>query len=110
MSAKVYILIDLVDADSAQVAQILRRKPGVAEIDILEGAPSIMMVIEAPERLKAGEYLVNILDSVEGVTDNLRVLPVDKSITESAVKIRRAESRSEREMVREEHRSCLSVL
>lgn len=30
-----------------------------------------MMVIEAPERLKAGEYLVDILDSVEGMTENL---------------------------------------
>lgn len=80
MSAKVYVLLDLVHARGAQVTRILRRKPGVAEIDVLDGQPSIMMVIEAPERLKAREYLVNVLDSVDGMIENLRVLPVDRSV------------------------------
>jgi hypothetical protein len=44
-----------------------------------DGPPSIIIIIGAPERLKAREHLVDILDSVEGVTENLRVLPVDKS-------------------------------
>jgi hypothetical protein len=87
MSAKVYVLLDLVHADSAQLAQILRGKPGVAEIDVLEGPPSIIMVVEAPERLKAGEYLVDILDSVDGMTENLRVLPVRQSVGKSPVEI-----------------------
>lgn len=38
---------------------------------MLDGPPTIIMVIEAPERLKAGDYLVDILDSVEGMTENL---------------------------------------
>lgn len=80
MSARVYVILDLVHAQSAQVARILQTKPGVAEIDVLDGQPSIMMVIEAPERLKAGEYLVNILDSVDGMVESLRVLPVGKSM------------------------------
>ncbi|MFO7772949.1 MAG: hypothetical protein R6V59_03260 [Dehalococcoidia bacterium] len=83
MSARVYILLDLACANSAQVARILRGKPGVAEVDVLDGARSIMMVIEAPERLKAGKYLVDVLDSVEGMTKDLRVLPVRNSIEKS---------------------------
>ncbi|MFW6102533.1 MAG: hypothetical protein ACOC6O_02630, partial [Chloroflexota bacterium] len=63
MSARIYILFDLVHANSAQVARIFHGKPGLAEIDVLDGSPSIMMVIEASEKLKAAEYLVNILDS-----------------------------------------------
>jgi hypothetical protein len=42
-----------------------------------------MMVIEAPERVKAWEYLVNVLDSVDGMIANLRVLPVDRSVAKS---------------------------
>lgn len=49
MSARVYILFDLVHAQSNQIARILQGKTGV--------------------------------------TENLRVLPVDKSIVESPVKI-----------------------
>jgi hypothetical protein len=87
VSAKVYVLLDLVHADSVQLAQFLRGKRGVAEIDVLEGPPSIIMVVEAPERLKAGEYLVDILDSVDGLTENLRVLPVRESVGKSPVEI-----------------------
>jgi hypothetical protein len=86
MSAKVYVLLDLVHARSAQVARILRTKPDVAQIDLLDGVPSIMLVIEAPERLKAGEYLVNVLDAVDGMIDNLRVLPVDRSVSKKCRK------------------------
>jgi hypothetical protein len=80
VSAKVYVLLDLVHTDSVQLAQILRGKRGVAEIDVLEGPPSIIMIVEAPETLKAGEYFVDILDSVDGMTENLRVLPVRQSV------------------------------
>jgi len=86
MPAKVYVILDLVHTYSAHVAQILRTKPGVAQIDLLDGAPSIIMVIEAPERLKAGEYLVDVLDSVDGMIENLRVLPVDQSLAKSPAK------------------------
>ena len=79
MSAKVYVLLDLVHGDSTHVAQILREKPGVATVDMLEGPPDIIMVIEATERQKAAQYLMNALDSVDGITENLRVLPVRKS-------------------------------
>lgn len=78
MLARVYVLLDMVHADSAEVARILRGKGGVAEIDMLEGPPDIIMIIEAPNRKKAAEYLTSILDSVDGMIENLHVLPVRK--------------------------------
>ena len=87
MSAKVYVFLDLVNTDIIQLAQTLQGKPGIVEIDVLEGASSIIMVIEAPERLKAGEYLVGILDTIDGMTENLRVLPVRQSVGKSPVQI-----------------------
>ena len=86
-SAKVYVFLDLVNTDSSQLAQTLQGKPGIVEIDVLEGPPSVIMVIEAPERLKAGEYLVGILDTIDGMTENLRVLPVRQSVGKSPVQI-----------------------
>jgi len=83
MPTRVYVLLDLVCADIGRVARMLQGKPGVAEVDILAGARSIMMVIEAPEQLTAGEYLVEALDAVEGMTKELRVLPV-RSCTEKS--------------------------
>jgi hypothetical protein len=79
MSAKVYVLLDLVHADSDQMAQVLRGKDGVALVEVLEGPPDLLMVIKAAERQKAAEYLMHILDSVDGMLENLRVLPVRKS-------------------------------
>lgn len=85
MPTRVYVILDLVCADTGQVARILQGKPGVAEVDVLAGARSIMMIIEAPEELTAGEYLVEALDAVEGMTGNLRVLPVSNCTERSRV-------------------------
>ena len=76
MSAKVYLLLDLVSADSERVARTLRSKPGVATVDVLEGPPDLLTVIEAPQRQKAAEYLMGLLDSVDGMIDSLRVMLV----------------------------------
>jgi hypothetical protein len=78
MSAKVYLLLDLVNVDSEQVARTLRSKPGVVTVDVLEGPPDLLTVIEAPQRQKAAEYLMGLLDSVDGMIENLHVLPVQE--------------------------------
>jgi hypothetical protein len=78
MSARVYLLLDLVNIDSGQVARTLRSKPGVVTVDVLEGPPDMLVVIEALRRRKAADYLMGLLDSVDGMIENLRVLPVQK--------------------------------
>jgi hypothetical protein len=54
---------------------------------------------------------VDILDSVEGMTDNLHVLPVHESAEPNPVMIRQSErsERSERENERGADKPCLSV-
>lgn len=78
MSAKVYVFLDLVRADIEQVVRTLRSKPGVATVDVLEGPPDLLTVIEAPQRQKAAEYLIGLLDSVDGMIENLHVMPVQE--------------------------------
>jgi len=45
-------------------------------VDVLEGPPDLIAVIEASGRQKTAEYLMDIMGSVNGMTENLRVLPV----------------------------------
>jgi hypothetical protein len=75
VSTRVYVLLDLVHTDITQVARLLRGKCGVTAVDVLEGPPDLLMVIEAPERQRAAEYLMDVLDSVGGMTEDLRVMP-----------------------------------
>lgn len=82
MSTRVFVLLELVNVDSTRVARILRIKPGVAMVNLLEGPPDLILAIEAPERLKAGKYLMEVLDSVNGFTENLRILPVCEPVEE----------------------------
>jgi hypothetical protein len=85
MSAKVYLLLDLVNVDSEQVARTLRSKPGVVTVDVLEGPPDLLTVIEAPQRQKAAEYLMRLLDSVDGMIENLQILPVQETTAKRSI-------------------------
>ena len=75
MGARVYVLLDIVDGKSEQVAQALRSKPGVAMEDTLEGPPDVIMVVEASQRQKLAQLTIQALASVETMTQGLRILP-----------------------------------
>ncbi len=74
MSARVYILLDVVAGTSGQVTEALRGKPGVVMADPLEGPPDVIMVVEAPKQQKLAELTIQALASVEAVTEGLRLL------------------------------------
>jgi histidinol dehydrogenase len=74
MGAKVYILLDIMGGPSEQVAQALRRRPGVVMVDALEGPPDVIMVVEASDRQKLAELTIQALASVETMTQGLRLL------------------------------------
>jgi len=76
MFAKIYILFDLVHANKAQVVKTLKGKSGVSMVEALEGPPDVIMVIDASHRQRAAEYFMNILDSIGGMIENLRMIPV----------------------------------
>ena len=76
MSARVYILLDIVRGKSEYVIQALRGKPGVVMVDPLEGPPDVIIVVEAPKRQKLAELTIQALASVETMTEGLRLLPL----------------------------------
>lgn len=45
MSDEVYVLLDLINENNAQIGRILRWKLGVAAVDMLEGPPDLIMCI-----------------------------------------------------------------
>jgi hypothetical protein len=76
MSTRVYLLLKLVNGNTATVAETLKGMPGIARVDTLEGPPDLITVIEAPGRQRAAEHLMGVLDIVDGVVEDIKVLPV----------------------------------
>ena len=75
MSAKAYVLLNVVHEKQEQVVRALRGKPGVLMVDILEGPPDVIIVLEARDRQKLAELTVQALASVEAMTEELQLLP-----------------------------------
>jgi len=75
MSARAYVLLQVAQGKSNLVANVLRRKNGVRVVDVLEGPPDLMVLVEAAERQKLAELTVRALAEVEPLTENLQVLP-----------------------------------
>ncbi len=81
MSARVYVLLDVAQGELAKVMRTLRDKPGVIMADIVEGPPDIVMVVEAHQRRRLAELTIEALSSIEGMTENLQLLPVTANRT-----------------------------
>lgn len=71
------------------------------------------MDVPGPEyrtgKLRRREYFVDTPNLVDGVTENLRVLLVRKSIVKSSAKIKQRKSQNGKKFERGGDRSCLSV-
>ena len=72
---KIYVLLDVIEGKLEQVVQTLSGKPGVVEVDLLEGSPNVIMVVEAPKQKKLAERTVQALASVETITEGVQLLP-----------------------------------
>ena len=79
MSPRVYILLNAVEGKASQVAQTLQGRPGVRMVDVLEGSPDVIMVLQARNRQQVAEFTNQALSSVESMTEDLQVLPVRNS-------------------------------
>ncbi len=75
MKDRAYILLDILNGKAEQVAQSLKRNKGVVSVDVLEGPPDIILVLEASGRQKLAELTIQALASVESVTENMKLLP-----------------------------------
>jgi len=80
MNARAYVLLDITDGKSNQAVKKLRDKPGVLIADLLEGPPDVILVVEAPERQKLADLTNQALSSVEMVTEDICLLPVQDDL------------------------------
>lgn len=76
MGKRVFILLDVAEGTAEEAAKTLRGNPGVKLVDVLEGRPNVVTVLEARSRRRLAELTNQALALVEGVTEDLQVLPV----------------------------------
>ena len=75
MSAKAYVLLNVVHEKQEQVVRALRGKLGVLMVDVVEGPPDVVVVLEARNRQKLAKLTVQALALVETMTEELQLLP-----------------------------------
>ena len=75
MSSRVYILLDTVEGKASNVAHILRGRAGVRLVDVLEGSPDIIMMIQAQSRQQLADLTSQALATVESMTEQVGLLP-----------------------------------
>ena len=71
-----YVLIDAIEEKVGQLAQMLRDQPGVKVVDLLEGPPDVIVMLQAHSKQKLAELTNRALAPVQAVTEHLQVLPV----------------------------------
>jgi len=63
------------DGKADQVAQTLRDKVGVKMVDVLEGPPNVIVMIQARDRQRLAELTNRALASVDNLTEGVQLLP-----------------------------------
>jgi len=74
MSARAYMLLDIVDRNCEYAVQMLRSRAEVILADRLEGYPNIIAVVEAADRQSLAEAIMPVLECIDGITEYLRLL------------------------------------
>jgi hypothetical protein len=100
MSAKAYVLLNVVHEKQEQVVRALRGKPGVLMIDILEGPPDVIIVLGARGRQKLAKLTIQALALVEAITEEVQLLPTRGRLYARGVS---KSSRPEGSQTRESH-------
>jgi uncharacterized protein with GYD domain len=75
MNARAYVLLEALGGQSGAVAQALRGRPGVKLVDLVDGKPDVVMVVEAPDRQRLAEFAVAALAATENLTAGMQLLP-----------------------------------
>ena len=75
MANRVYILLDAIEGKADQVAETLRVSAGMKMVDVLEGQPNVIMMIQARDRGQLAKLTNRALASVETMTEGWQLLP-----------------------------------
>jgi len=81
VSKRVYVLIDAVEGEADQVAKMLRDRPGVKMVDLLEGPPDVIVMLQSRSRQKLAELTNLVLTLVDSMTEGIQVLPVQNGLS-----------------------------
>ena len=68
------MLLDIVDRNCEDALQMLRSRTEVILADHLEGYPNIIAMVQAANRQSLAEAIMPILESLDGITEGLRLL------------------------------------
>jgi hypothetical protein len=74
-SNRAYVLLNVSQGKLENVTNALRSMSGVASIDIVEGPPDVIMVLEAAGRLELARLTVKAMAAVEPMTENFHLIP-----------------------------------
>jgi hypothetical protein len=74
MSARAYMLLDIIEEKSADAIQTLKNITGVTLADTLEGHPNILLMLEAADRQKLVELVLPVLNIVDRLSKDLHLL------------------------------------
>ena len=74
MSARIYMLLDILEDKYTYALQILKSITGVVIADALEGHPNTLVILEAPDQQRLVELMMRVLGSVDSVTEDVHLL------------------------------------
>ena len=74
MSARAYMLLDIVDRSCEYAVQMLRSRAEVILADRLEGYPNIIAMVEAADRQSLAAAVMPVLGCIDGITEYLSLL------------------------------------
>ena len=72
---RAYVLLDVSHGNRENVARALHSMCGVAKVDMLEGPPDVLMMIEAPGRRQLARLTIQALAAVEPMTEKVQLMP-----------------------------------
>jgi hypothetical protein len=74
MSVRAYMLLDIAERSCEYASQILRSRAEVVLADRLDGYPNLITVVEAADRQSLAEAIIPVLDCVNGIAEDMRLL------------------------------------
>ncbi len=81
---RAYVIINVQQDMTEQVALTLSNRDGVILVDILEDKPDVIMVVQAKSRQKLAELTIRAVTSVESFTKGLQLMPTRSNINHEA--------------------------
>lgn len=72
--SRIYVLLSITPGNIEYAAELFRTLPLVTTVDVLEGDPNLLLMIEAKNRLQLAERLMEALSAPGDVIENVDIL------------------------------------